>query len=119
MDATTFVQNIKYYCAKKGIKPTNACKESGVGGSFINDIERGRTPSVAKVQLLADYLGVTTSELLGEKIEPGTTAEPPSENERIFRSLPPDLQEEALRYMRYLAHNAPAQKQEQNKPAED
>lgn len=26
-----------------------------------------------------------------------------SENEKLFRSLPPDLQEEALRYMRYLA----------------
>lgn len=60
-------QNIKYYCAQKGVKPTNACKESGVGGSFINDIERGRTPSVSKVQMLANYLGVTTSELLGEE----------------------------------------------------
>ncbi|MCC2259793.1 LexA family transcriptional regulator [Intestinimonas sp. CLA-AA-H199] len=53
-------------CSERGIKPTNACKESGVGGSFINDIERGRVPSVVKVQMLADYLGVTTSELLGE-----------------------------------------------------
>lgn len=26
-----------------------------------------------------------------------------SENERIFMSLPPDLRQEALRYMRYLA----------------
>ena len=50
MNVESFVQNIKYYCAQKGVKPTNACKESGVGGSFINDIERGRTPSVSKVQ---------------------------------------------------------------------
>lgn len=120
MDALEFVQNIKKYCGIKGVKPTVACRESGVGTSFINNIEkRGSMPSVEKVQLLADYLGVTTSELLGEKIEPGTTAEPPSENERIFRSLPPELQEEALRYMRYLAHNALAQQQGQNKPAED
>lgn len=66
MNPAVFVENIKKYCALKNIKPTVACKESGVGGSFINDIERGRTPSVAKVQMLADYLGVTTSELLGE-----------------------------------------------------
>ncbi len=71
MNVEVFVQNIKYYCAKKGVKPTNACKESGVGGSFISDINRGQTPSVAKVQMLADYLGVTTSELLGEK-QPAT-----------------------------------------------
>ena len=66
MDANIFVQNIKKYCLLKGVKPTNACKESGVGASFISDIKRGQTPSVAKVQILADYLGVTTSELLGE-----------------------------------------------------
>ena len=34
--------------------------------NFISDIKRGQTPSVAKVQMLANYLGVTTSELLGE-----------------------------------------------------
>ena len=120
MDASIFVQNVKYLCLKKGLKPTNACKDAGVGGSFLSDIQnRGSTPSVAKVQMLAAYLGVTTSELLGEKIEPGTTAEPTSENELIFRSLPPELQEEALRYMRYLAHNALAQQQGQNEPAED
>lgn len=119
MDASTFVQNVKYLCLKKGIKPTNACKDAGVGGSFLSDIlNRGSTPSVAKVQMLANYLGVTTSELLGEKIEPGSDAGPPSENELIFRSLPPELQEEALRYMRYLAQTA-AQQQEPKKPVEE
>lgn len=68
MDREQLVQNIKFYCDKKGVKQTVACRESGVGVSFINDITRGQTPSVAKVQLLADYLGVTTSQLLGEKI---------------------------------------------------
>lgn len=72
MDSTIFVQNIKKLCAVHGIKPTVACRESGAGSSFINDIERGRTPSVAKVQLLAQYLGVTTSELLGEEKGPDT-----------------------------------------------
>lgn len=119
MDALEFVQNIKKYCALKGVRPTVACRESGVGTSFINNIEkRGSMPSVEKVQLLADYLGVTTSELLGEKIEPGSDAGPPSENELIFRSLPPELQEEALRYMRYLAQTA-AQQQEPRKPVEE
>ena len=67
LDALQFVQNIKKYCALKGVKPTAACKESGVGTSFINNVERGQTPSVAKVQMLADYLGVTVSDLLGER----------------------------------------------------
>lgn len=71
MDKETFVQNVKMLCFQRGIKPTNACKESGVGASFISDINRGQTPSVAKVQLLAQYLGVTTSELLGEPTPEG------------------------------------------------
>lgn len=71
MDKETFVQNVKMLCFQRGIKPTNACKESGVGTSFISDINRGQTPSVAKVQLLAQYLGVTTSELLGEPTPEG------------------------------------------------
>lgn len=74
MDRELFVQNIKKCCAIKGIKPTVACRESGVGVSFINDIDRGQTPSVAKVQMLAQYLGCTVSDLLGERpadIDPG------------------------------------------------
>lgn len=70
MEKESFVQKVKDLCSAKGIKPTNACKESGVGGSFLSDINRGQIPSVAKVQMLADYLGVTTSELLGEEKEP-------------------------------------------------
>ena len=33
----------------------------------------------------------------------GIASDELSENERIFMSLPPDLRQEALRYMRYLA----------------
>lgn len=70
MEKELFVQNIKERCRAKGVKPTVACRESGVGVSFINDIERGQTPSVAKVQMLAQYLGCTVSDLLGEDPTP-------------------------------------------------
>ncbi len=33
----------------------------------MDNVKRGRVPSVDSIQLLAQYLGVTTSELLGEK----------------------------------------------------
>lgn len=67
MNTELFVQNIKTRCKELGISPTVACRESGVGTSFINNIEkRGTLPSVGKVQDLAIYLGVTTSQLLGE-----------------------------------------------------
>ena len=80
MDKERFVQNVKKLCLMKNIKPTNACKESGVGSSFLSDIQRGQTPSVAKVQLLAQYLGVTTSDQLGE----AQKSSPPSEEDRLL-----------------------------------
>lgn len=67
MDKDIFVQNVKHYCKLRGMKPTVAFRECGIGTSFLNNIEsRGQIPSVEKVQLLAQHLGVTTSQLLGE-----------------------------------------------------
>ncbi|MFB0921618.1 MAG: helix-turn-helix transcriptional regulator [Oscillospiraceae bacterium] len=83
MDNSILVENIIQTCKSKGIAPTNACRDSGVGTSFIPDIKRGRTPSVAKVQILADFLGVTTSELLGENKKPPVSGD----NERLKELL--------------------------------
>lgn len=74
MDKEIFVQNIKRLCSLRGVKPTIACRESGAGADLINQIERrGSVPSVERVQLLAQYLGVTVSELLGESTPEGQT----------------------------------------------
>ena len=71
MDLDIFVKNIKFYCSAKGVKPTVACRESGVGQSFINNVEsKGSIPSVEKVEMLAHYLGTTVSELIGEASPP-------------------------------------------------
>lgn len=105
MDRELFVQNIKKYCAIKGIKPTVACRESGVGVSFINDIDRGQTPSVAKVQMLAQYLGCTVSDLLGEKDDGNAKAAAPKssglseEFARIFDGLTPENQNKIIAEM--------------------
>lgn len=109
MDREFFVQNIKSLCELKKVKPTVACRESGVGVSFINDINRGQTPSVSKVQMLANYLGVTTSELLGEvsmgtysKAEITQTDIRPSKAEQSllhsFRQMNADGQERVVEY---------------------
>lgn len=105
MDKDLFVQKVKILCLQKGIKPTNACKESGVGGSFINDIERGRVPSVEKVQLLAKYFGVTTSELLGEKSGPPAVdgREPDLELWELIKQIPEERLPEVERYLRFQA----------------
>lgn len=101
MDKDVFVQKVKMLCLSKGVKPTNVCNEIGIGGSFLPDIKRGRTPSVDKVQKLAAYLGVTTSELLGEEKGPTPVSEElpglPELN-RIYRSLNDEGREKLLDY---------------------
>jgi transcriptional regulator with XRE-family HTH domain len=62
-----FVQNIKNLSKKKGVSVTAALRESGAGRSLIDHVRKGSIPSLEKVQLLAAYFGVTTSELLGER----------------------------------------------------
>lgn len=109
MDVTAFVQNIKHYCDAQGIKPTIACKESGAGKDLINQIEtRGSIPSVAKVQMLAEYLGVTTSQLLGETEKSETLSDfGLSEGEelliQLFRLLPQEEKDAVLRVVQAAA----------------
>lgn len=68
--------------------------------------ESGRSqPTPDTLLELCDFYGV--SDVLAafgyKKEEPtGVFADELSENERIFMSLPPELRQEALRYMRYL-----------------
>jgi len=98
MDKEKFVQNIKRYCALRGIKPTVACRESGVSSSFINNIEsKNQIPSVEKVQMLAQYLGVSTSELLGEE-PPGKEKPTPGNGDGLS-----ETQKEIMKCVRQMS----------------
>ena len=105
MDNIAFVQKVKMLCLKKDLKPSDVCTECGLGSSFLPDIKRGRVPSVDKVERLAAYLGVTTSELLGED-SPAPVAEAApaglSELGRIYRSLNHEGREKLLGYAKDL-----------------
>ena len=103
MDKEAFVQKVKLLCVMKGIKPTNACKECGVGGSFLSDVSRGQIPSVNRVQALAKYLGVTTSELLGERSP--ETSQGPSQPYLVMRynQLSQEGQEKVMAFVEFTA----------------
>lgn len=102
MDKELFVKNVEKICGKKGIKPTVACVESGAGRNFLVQIKgRGSVPSVEKVQLLAQYLGCTVSDLLGETNGEATPALDPltAEAARIFAALLPENQGKAIAFL--------------------
>ena len=95
MDVLLFVQNLKSILDSRKISYTRAGRESGAGEEFIRNMERkGSAPSVEKVQQMADYLGVTTSELLGEKKEPGAIPGPQPDILEKFNALSPDDKDE-------------------------
>ena len=76
MDYDALIDNIKLRCKELNVPVTTACEEAKVGKNFVSNIKSGSTPSVEKVQMLAEYLGVSTSELLGEPvITPGSELE--------------------------------------------
>lgn len=102
MDKQLFVQNIKMYCQLRGVKPTIACRESGAGTDLINQLERrGSVPSVERVQLLAQYLGVTTSELLGETGPKNLAIQDQPYLVMRYNSLPPKVQEEVMAFIEF------------------
>lgn len=84
MDKETLVTNIETYCKTKKIKPSPACIAAGLGKNFLTDIKRGQTPSVAKVAALAAYLGVSTSDLVGDARESPEGARLPQDERELL-----------------------------------
>lgn len=78
MNVEFFVENVKFHCRAKGVSPSRACIESGAGKTLMDNVKRGRVPSIDSVQLLAQYLGITVSELLGEHISAAPAIPAPS-----------------------------------------
>ncbi len=88
MDIEKVVQNIQRACQAKGTTPTVAARESGAGVGMVSALKRqGVIPSVEKMSLLASYLGVTTSELLGEEKAPPTVADEERLNQDLIDRL--------------------------------
>ena len=101
MNVEIFVQNVKHFAALKGVSPTAACKESGVGTSFLPDVKRGRQPSIDKFERLASYLGTTVSELLGEA-DPVLGGPPQRYLVMRYNSLSPESQDKLMTFLEYL-----------------
>lgn len=106
MEKEIFVENVKRYCAQKGVTSTVACAESGAGKDLLGRLaNHGMVPSVEKVQLLAQYLGCTVSDLLGEERPENAKAAAPEgsglseEFARIFSGLTPENQNKIISEM--------------------
>lgn len=115
MTTEIFVQNLKKILDERGISYAQAGRESGAGVDFIRNIERrGSAPSFVRVQQMAQYLGMTTSELLGEEEKPTPTygdglSEDQLEVIRRYKAAPPALRAAALAVLRAAEEQSKAQ----------
>ena len=115
MTTEIFVQNLKKILDERGISYAQAGRESGAGVDFIRNIERrGSAPSFVRVQQMAQYLGMTTSELLGEEEKPTPPygdglSEDQLEVIRRYKAAPPALRAAALAVLRAAEEQSKAQ----------
>ena len=72
----------------------------------MDNVKRGRIPSIDRIQLLAQYLGTTTSELLGEEKAPSPAADDSEERLLIlYRKLNQEGRDKLLDYADDLAES--------------
>lgn len=110
MDNKQIVQKIKYMCNKKNINITQLLDGAGVRKSLLYDMEkRNAKPSIEVLASIADYLDCSVDYLLGRSNQENTSCDSYtlSQDEKtlinIFRTLPPESQQNILGYLDYTA----------------
>ena len=97
-------ENIKLFCTEKGTNPSRLCIELGLSKSMMSDLKAGRKKSLATDTLrkIADYLGVSVSDLLGEE----TKKEPVSRGDELIEILEACKERSDLRALFKLSKDA-------------
>lgn len=101
MDKDKFVRNVELLCTLRNVPPTVACRESGAGKDFLTNVKKGQSPALGKAQMLAQYLGCTVSDLLGETqgALPDVPEGPTEQFLKLFSSLDDKAQNEIVAEM--------------------
>jgi transcriptional regulator with XRE-family HTH domain len=90
---------------ESGMSLDELSEASGVPKGTLSKITAGitKSPSIETMRALVHAMGRTLDDLDPKEKEPtGIEASELSENEKLFMSLPSELRQEALRYMKYL-----------------
>lgn len=106
-----FYDKFKEYCKKKGVSCNRAALDIGLSESTPTTWKkRGLTPRSETLSKIAEYFEVSVDELLGNEQKEKPTAKGGEPNDVLFNEaaalmerLSPEAQDEAMRYLRYLA----------------
>lgn len=102
---------IESLCKRQKITITDMCRESGASRGSLSDLKYGRKKTLKPETLvkIADYFNVSTDYLLGKEKSPATKNDDEAKTQngehaaQIIDRLSPAKQEEALRYLLFLA----------------
>jgi len=90
------VSRLKELCKLKGVTFVQFERESGLGEHTVNRWDKN-SPSVKKVQIAAEYFGVSVSDILGDAKNPASTnADGISEK---LSKLSPALRKQFVRFL--------------------
>ena len=95
-------------CNEKGVAPTKACTDNGLSNAAYSCWTEDTVPRQATLFKFAKYFNVSVDYLLGKEKKPtaeavGKDDQLLEEAEQLMGTLSPARQEEAMRYLRYLA----------------
>ena len=102
---STFYDNYIKLCASCGKNPTTVSKEIGLSNAAASGWKNGKKPSAITKQRLADYFGVSVSELTGEEQKEKPAPQMENGLDALLKEcegLSKDELEEARRYIAYL-----------------
>lgn len=102
-------ENIKKLRKRLHMSQKELSKRAKVSQSGISDIENcTRSPSIYTIRMIANALGVSQSELLGEEKETTVNDDDGLRKEVIllFDNLPEDRRQQAADFLRFLSKSA-------------
>lgn len=85
-----FYTNFVKLCNRKGIAPTAAAVEMGFHRSDATRWSKGAEPRRTTLEKVADYFGVTVSDLIGD--DSAQKEKPTAQGDGLISDLPQDLQ---------------------------
>lgn len=102
-----FYDNFKALCDKKGVAPSVVVRSLGLSTGNIAGWKKGQTPKYERLVAIADYFGVSISELTGKALDSGeTTPEKPGERNELTEYLDQLRERPEMRMLFSVAKNA-------------
>ena len=98
-----FWENLNKLCKDRGIYPNTVAAALGLSVATASKWKNGSQPRDVTLQKIAEYFGVSVSELIEEK-KPAENGGRAEEFMRLYEALSPELQEAFLLQLRGLSN---------------